>query len=287
MDRSQQPTSLIPAININQNSNNMFIHPTAIISPGATIHPTASIGPFCHIGPLVTLGPHTTLLSHVTVSGQTTIGSNCTIHPFSALGGPSQAKADSPTQGTLSIGNNCIIRECATVNLGLGTGTKVGNGVLIMANAHVAHDCFVDDEVILVNGVTLAGHVTVGKGAIFAGQSAAVQFCRIGEFAYVGAGTMVSRDVLPFSLVRGDRARTVGVNVVGLRRRGWVENRMKLVEKAMGLVLRGDERGLGELLGEIKGQVGGTDVLRLAEFARGSEKGLCLPPAEKRPEPKL
>ncbi|KAK3983994.1 putative acyl---UDP-N-acetylglucosamine-O-acyltransferase [Cladorrhinum sp. PSN332] len=254
-------------------ADQLLIHPTSLIHPSASLSPSVRVGPFCLVGPNVTLGANTTLLSNVTISGRTTVGSNCTIHPYTALGGPSQAIADnnSSDSGSLTIGNNCTIRESVTANLGLSpAGTVIGNNCLILANAHVAHDCIVGDEVILVNGVLLAGHVKVGKGAIIAGGAGVLQFAEVGEYAYVGGKSVVSRDVLPFSMVKGFRARTVGVNVVGLRRRGWGDGRIKRVEKGVGIVLRGDREGLEEE------EDGEGDLKRLADFVKGSKRGVCL-----------
>ncbi|KAK4230326.1 trimeric LpxA-like protein [Podospora fimiseda] len=201
--------------NITQRLDSPKIHPTSLIHPFAKISSSVQIGPFCFIGPNVSID------SHIIISGHTKIGSNCTIHPHSVLGGPSQAIADSDSS-FLTIGDYCTIREHVTINLGT-EATSIGNNCLIMANVHVAHDCHVGDNVILVNGVLLAGHVEVGKGAIISG-----------EYAFLGAKTVASRDVLPFSMVKGYRGRTVGVNVVGLRRRGWgEEERIKRVEKGV------------------------------------------------------
>lgn len=144
-----------------------------------------------------------------------------------------------------------------------------------MANSHVAHDCVLGDEVILVNGVLLAGHVTVGSGAIFAGMGGAVQFVRVGEYAYVGGATVVSRDVLPYSMVKGYRGRTVGVNAVGLKRRGWTGERIKWVERAVRTVSRGDHEELSELVKRV-GSTGKDDLMRVVDFARESEIGMCL-----------
>lgn len=143
-----------------------------------------------------------------------------------------------------------------------------------MANSHVAHDCVLGDEVILVNGVLLAGHVTVGRGAIFAGMGGAVQFVRVGEYAYVGGATVVSRDVLPYSMVKGYRGRTVGVNAVGLKRRGWTGERIQWVERAVRAVSRGDQEELSELVKRV-GSTGKDDLMRVVDFARESEIGLC------------
>ncbi|KAK0653576.1 putative acyl---UDP-N-acetylglucosamine-O-acyltransferase [Cercophora samala] len=256
------------------------IHPTSLIHPSSLplIHPTATIGPFCLVGPNVSIGARTVLLSHVSIPSNTALSADCTVHPFSVLGGASQAIADKALgdTGRLTLGNNCTIREGVTCNVGFSEkGTVIGSGCLLMANSHVAHDCIVGDEVILVNGVLLAGHVTVGRGAIFAGLGGAVQHVRVGEYAYVGGATVVSRDVLPFSMVKGYRGLTVGVNAVGLKRRGWSRERIEGVSRAVKAVLRSDEKVLRELVQELVNE-GADDVARLMDFARESERGLCL-----------
>ncbi|KAK4170006.1 trimeric LpxA-like protein [Cladorrhinum sp. PSN259] len=258
------------------------IHPTSIIHPTASIHPSATVGPFCLVGPSVTIRANTTLLSHVTVQRNTSVGSNCLIHPFVVLGGSSQALADCPDSGRLTVGNNCVIRECVTANLGTSTerGTTIGDGCLIMANAHVGHDCTLGEQVILTNGVLLAGHVKIGRGAILAGGSAVVQFCEVGEFAYVGGKSAVSRDVLPFVMVKGWRGKVVGVNAVGLKRRGWGESRIRRVQRGVGMILkRIDEKGKeGGLIEEEEWERDDEegDIKRLVEFVKKSKNGICM-----------
>jgi len=246
-------------------------HSSSVIDPSCFLSEGVEIGPFCIVGEGVRIGDRTRLLSHVTITGSTSIGKDCVVHPHAVLGGQSQGRGT--IGGNLSIGDSCTIRESVTANVGTG-GTTIGNNVLLMAGSHVAHDCKVHDDVILVNGAALAGHVTVYQGAIVAGLSAVVQHCTIGEFSYIGAGTVVSRDVLPFSMVKGYRGRTTGINVVGLKRRGWDDERIRVVGLGMQMFLHNDNEGLQLLLANPKAI---RDIQRIMDFSTGSEKGFCLP----------
>ncbi|KAJ7291227.1 trimeric LpxA-like protein, partial [Mycena rebaudengoi] len=269
------------------------IHPSSVIDPTSlhSLHPTVSIGPFCFIGPDVQIGAKTKLLAHVTVLGHTTIGSGCTVYPNATLGAEAQHKLwKGGAEARVVIGDDCVIRENVTVHrstYGLDRPTRVGNRALLMAGCHVAHDVVLDDDVIIVNGVALAGHVTVGRNAIVAGMAGVVQGVRIGEYAYVAAASLVGRDVLPFSLVKGNRARTLGVNVVGLRRAGWGDDRIREVLDAVKTFSQGDDDGIQKLLA--KGSSSG-DLKSIVDFWKGSERGVCLPqgvPGKPQPNNKL
>lgn len=202
----------------------MSIHPTAVIAPGATIAGDVEIGPYCVVEESVTIGAGTRLVAHVVVAGDTTIGQHCTLHPFSSLGQPPQDLKYKGEASQLIIGDHNVIREHVTMNPGTEGGgliTRVGSHCLFMVGAHVAHDCQIGDHVILVNSATLGGHVQIGNHAIIGGLSAIHQFVRIGAHAMVGGMSGVEHDVIPYGSVMGERANLAGLNLVGLKRRGF------------------------------------------------------------------
>ena len=196
------------------------IHPSAIIEPGAAIGENAEIGAYCCVGERVVIGRGTKLQSHVVVMEDTIIGDGVTVYPFASLGQKPQDLKYNGERSRLEIGNNTVIREYVTANIGTSGGgmvTKIGKNCLIMAYCHIAHDCIIEDNVILVNGVNLAGHVTVGNNAIIGGMSAVKQFIRIGKHAMIGGCSGIDRDVIPYGVVRSDRVTTLkGLNIIGL-----------------------------------------------------------------------
>lgn len=210
------------------------IDPTARIEDGAVIGDDAVIGAYCTIGPHVTIGPNCKLHSHVNVAGRTTIGKGCTIHPFASLGTPPQDLSfrDDPT--TLTIGENCIIRESVTMNLGTVKGggkTIVGARGFFMAYSHVGHDCIVGNDVIFANSGTLGGHCEVGDFVYIGGLSAVHQFVRIGSQAMIAGMSGLRGDVIPFGMANGQHAFLEGMNVIGMRRRGFTATRLKIVRE--------------------------------------------------------
>jgi UDP-N-acetylglucosamine acyltransferase len=210
------------------------IDPTARIAAGAKIGVGVSVGPFCVVGPDVELGDGVTLHSHVSVTGHTSIGARSQVFPFAAIGGAPQdlSYKGEPTQ--LTIGSDCQIRESVTVNRGTPrTGlTSIGDRCFMMAYSHVAHDCRVGDNVIFANGATLGGHVTVGDFVFLGGLCAVHQFTRIGDFAMVGGVTGVKDDIIPFGMAfgaNGASGELIGLNVVGMKRRGFSRDDVKTV----------------------------------------------------------
>ena len=200
------------------------IHPTAIIEPGAQIGDNVSIGAYCFVGAEVELGDGVDLKSHAVVARRTRIGPNTHIFPFASVGHQPQDLKFAGESSELVIGANTVIREHATLNPGTAGGgliTRVGNNCLIMVGAHVAHDCQIGNHVILTNNATLGGHVNVAEHAIIGGMSAVHQFVRIGAHAMVGGMTGVENDVIPYGSVVGNRAYLSGLNIVGLKRRGF------------------------------------------------------------------
>ena len=199
------------------------IHPMAVVEDGATIGDNVRIGPFCHVGPEVVLGDGCELISNAVVTGKTVIGRNARIFPCAVIGGESQSIHKEGSDNTLTIGDNCTMREGVTMNAGTKGGggkTVVGNNNLFLANSHVAHDCILADNIIMSNNVMLAGHVIVEDRVILGGGSAVHQFTRIGRQAFIGGLSAVSYDVIPYGMLNGNPGVLAGLNVVGMTRAG-------------------------------------------------------------------
>jgi UDP-N-acetylglucosamine acyltransferase len=203
------------------------IHATAIVDPRAELAHDVEVGPYCVVGPGVRIDEGTRLLGHVVVTGHTVIGKNNVVHPFSVIGGEPQIRKNDPKPGapagrsSLVIGADNVFREHVTVSVSSGERpTTIGEKNLFMAGAHVAHDVLVGSSCVVANAVQLAGHVIVEDWVTFGGLSGVAQHLRIGQSAFVAAGAMCERDVPPFVIVQGDRARVRALNVVGLERRG-------------------------------------------------------------------
>jgi UDP-N-acetylglucosamine acyltransferase len=227
------------------------IHPTAIVEPGAALGTDVRVGPYCHIGPRVVLEDGVELLSHVAVAGITRVGARTRIFPFASIGHQPQDLKYKGEESRLEIGPDNIIREYVTMNPGTQGGgllTEVGSACLFMASAHIAHDCRLGDHVIMANNATLAGHISIGDYAFLGGLSAVHQFVRIGAHAMVGGLTGVERDVIPYGMVVGDRARLTGLNIVGLQRRGFSRDEIQALRTAYQMIF-------GEELGTLAGRV--------------------------------
>ena len=198
-----------------------MIHKTAIIDIKAKISSKVEIGPYTVIGTKVEIDDDVKIQSHVNISGFTTIGKNNNIYPFASIGNDPQDMKYKGEKTNLLIGNNNIIREYATIDPGTIQGggiTKIGNDNLIMIGAHIAHDCILENNIVLANNAAIAGHSEIGDNVIIGGNCGVHQFTRIGKMAMIGGMTGVSRDVIPFSLSTGNRNILNGINVVGLRR---------------------------------------------------------------------
>lgn len=254
------------------------IHPTAIIEPGAEIAAGVRIGPYCHVGSKVVLGEEVELLSHVVVAGRTSIGAGTRIFPFASIGHRPQDLKYAGEDSALIIGKRNVIREHVTMNPGTtggGMATRIGNGGLFMASAHVGHDCQLGDNVIMANNATLAGHVVVGDYAAFGGLSAVHQFVRIGQHAFVGGVTGVERDVIPYGLVMGDRARLAGLNMIGLQRRGFSREDIQALRSAYQMIFEDGNGTLAERVDAVAAQYGEVGPVRdlitfmRADYARG------------------
>jgi UDP-N-acetylglucosamine acyltransferase len=260
------------------------IHPTAIVEPGAEIAADVSIGPYCVIGARVRLAAGVDLKSHVVVAGHTAIGERTTIYPFASVGHAPQDLKYHGEQSRLEIGSDNVIREHVTINPGTEGGgmlTKVGSHCLLMMSAHIAHDCIVGDHVILANNATLGGHVTIEDFAILGGLSAVHQFCRIGRHAMIGGMSGVEHDVIPYGLVMGDRARLNGLNVVGLKRRGFSRDDVQSLRKAYRLLFA-EEGTMAERVSDVAEQYSGNrPVKEILDFIQGaSSRSICLPKPE-------
>lgn len=257
------------------------IHATAIVEDGAEIGTDVTIGPFCHVGPLAKLGDGVTLISHVVVAGRTHIGAGTSVYPFAAIGLQPQALRFQGEPSELIIGKNCMIREHATLHPGTAFGrmkTEVGDNCLLMVGTHIAHDCIVGNNVVMANNATLGGHVQVGDFVTFGGLAAVHQHVRIGKHAMIGGLSGVENDVIPFGSVMGDRARLSGLNVIGLKRRGFSRDEIHLLRNAYRLLFA-QEGTLAERLSDVAElfNSNGT-VMDIIEFIRAdSERSICQP----------
>lgn len=257
------------------------IHATAVIDPSALIADSVIIGPYCVIGPDVELQENVNLKSHVVVDGHTTIGENTVIHPFASLGLQPQHARFKGEPSTLVVGENNTIREHVTMHPGTEAGrmtTTVGNNCLFMVGSHVAHDCDVGDDVILTNSVALGGHVTVGEFAIIGGLSGIHQYVRVGKHSMIGGCSAVESDVIPYGSVKGNRARLAGLNVIGLRRRGFSREDIRSLRTAYGLLFS-QGGNMAERINEVADlfadHPGVTDIL---DFIRAdSARAICQP----------
>jgi len=213
----------------------LTIHETAVVHPKSVIGEDCEIGPYCVIGADVVMGPRNRISNHVTIMGDTTVGSDNQVFPHAVIGAPPQDLKYRGEKTRLEIGNHNQIREFVTVNTGTVQGgglTRIGDRNMLMACCHVAHDCIVDDHVILANNSMLAGHIRVKSRAIVSGAAAVHHFTTIGRLAFVGAMTRVRQDVPPFMIVEGNPTRVRGPNVVGLRRAGVDTEGIEIIRQA-------------------------------------------------------
>ena len=257
------------------------IHPTAVITPGAELDSGVQVGPYAVIGPQVRIGQNTTIGPHAVIEGHTTIGCENRIFQFASVGAVPQDRKYQGEDSLLYIGDRNTIREFATLNPGTTGGgmvTRVGNDNLLLMYSHVGHDCQIGNHVTMANCANLAGHVAledhVGVGAL----GGIHQFARIGESAYLGAGAMVSLDVPPYCMAQGDRVRLFGLNLVGLKRRGFDDEQLGALKKAY-RTLFGEGLGLKEALERVSREhaASSDEVRHLVEFISHSERGICRP----------
>ena len=256
----------------------MNVHPTAIVDSGAKIHPSCKIGPYCTVGAQVELGDGCELISHVVIDGPSNIGARNRFFPFSSIGlGPQDLSyRGEPTR--LEMGDDNVVREFVTINRGTVKGgglTRIGSHTLIMAYTHIAHDCMIGDHVILANAATLGGHVVVEDWATVGALCPVHHFVRIGAHAFIGGGTTITRDVLPFSKTAAERGtHAYGLNAVGLERRGFSKDRIRKIHHAY-KVLLASKLNTSQALEKLKSEADrGEDVEMLIRFVEASERGV-------------
>src|SRR5436305_6161159 len=253
------------------------LHRTAIVDPRAQVPDTCVVGPFCIVGEDVGMGENCELISHVVLGGPTTIGNNNRVFPFTTIGLEPQDLKFKGEKTRLEIGDNNVIRESVTIHRGTPGGggiTRVGSNCLIMAYTHIAHDCTVADNVIMANAATLAAHVTVEEYAVVGALCPVHQFVRVGAYSYIGGGSTITQDVLPFSLTSAKReVHAFGMNSVGLQRKGFSKERLRNIHQAY-RVLLSSHMNVGDALAKLKSADLGEDVARLVNFVEGSERGI-------------
>lgn len=257
------------------------IHATAVVDPSAKLGTEVEIGPFCVIGPDVKLGDGTMVHSHAVITGRTTLGERCQVYPFASVGQRPQDVKYHGEPSTLTIGPKTTIREHVTINPGTEGGhmaTKVGANCLLMIGAHVAHDCELGDNVTLVNGATLGGHVSIGEGAIIGGLSAVHQFVRIGAYAFIGGMSGITADVIPFGMAIGNRANLCGLNVVGLRRKGFPREQIHELRQAYRMLFS-SEGTLKERLEDVETMFAANPLAKqIIDFIKTeSGRSFCVP----------
>lgn len=254
----------------------MSIHPSAIIAAGAVIPESCEIGPYCILGPQVELGESCVLISHVVLDGYTHLGARNTVHPFTAIGvAPQDLKYQGePTR--CEMGDDNTIRENVTISRGTvggGGTTRLGSNNLLMASVHIGHDSQVGSHCILANAATLAGHVVIEDYSTVGAFSPVHQFCTVGKYAFIGGGTIVTQDVLPFSKTSSRREnKAFGVNSIGLERRGFSADRIRTLQKAFRLLLV-SRLNTTQALEKIR-LLEGDDVALLTAFLERSHRGV-------------
>lgn len=262
------------------------IHPTAIIEDGVELGENIEIGPFCHVGTGVKLHDNVELKSHVVVSGDTTVGENTVIFPFAAIGLIPQDRKYSNESSQLFIGKNNIIREYVTIHpgtVGGGLITRVGNDGLFMIGVHIAHDCQVGDNAIFSNNATLAGHVIVGDNVIIGGLTAVHQFVRIGSHAMIGGMAGVTQDVIPYGVIVGAHAHLSGLNLIGLKRRGFSSSEISSLRDAYRTLFAIDEHPANSTFKERLEKTAHSfkdipHVMSLIDFIKEeSHRNICMP----------
>jgi UDP-N-acetylglucosamine acyltransferase len=257
------------------------VHPTAIIEDGAKLGEGVRIGPFSIVGSEVELGDGVELVSHAVVAGKTTIGARTRIFPFASIGHQPQDLKYKGEPSTLAIGADCTIREHVTMNPGTETGimkTTVGDRCVFLASSHVAHDCQIGDGVIMSNNVMLAGHCQIGDFAILGGGAGIHQFVRIGAHAFIGGMSAIENDVIPYGMALGNRAYLAGLNIIGLRRRGFTREEIHDLRRAYRLLFA-NEGTLKERVGDVAEEFAAYPLVHeVLDFIRGgADRAICTP----------
>ena len=258
-----------------------LVHASSVVAPGARLGPGVVVGPFCAVGPQVALEQGVELVSHVAVAGRTTVGARTRIFPFASIGHEPQDLKFHGEASALEIGADCVIREGVTMNPGTQSGglvTRVGAHGVFLAGSHVAHDCTVGDHAIFSNNVMLAGHCRVGRWVILGGGAAVHQFVRIGDHSFVGGLAGVEHDVIPFGMALGNRANLAGLNLVGLKRRGFSREAIHDLRRAYRLLFAA-EGTLKERVEDVAAEFATQPhVLDILTFLReGGDRAICMP----------
>lgn len=252
------------------------IHPTALVDPDARVAATATVGAYAIVGPGVEVGERVRVGSHALIERDTTVGEDCVIHHGAVLGSDPQDLKYDGESSRLEVGARTTVREYCTLNRGTGEGglTRVGSDCLLMAYVHIAHDCEVGDHAILANSTHLGGHVRIGAYATIGGVTGIHQFVRIGEYAFIGACSKATQDVPPYFLVDGHPCVAHGINLVGLRRRGFSTEALRSLRRAYRTMYKSSSN-LGDAIDEIEGWTDtGPEVRTLLDFVRTSERGI-------------
>ena len=254
-----------------------MIHSTAIISKSAKIDSSVTIGPYSIIGENVVILENTILESHVVIKKNTTIGRNNKIYQFASIGEDPQDLKFNNEETYLFIGDNNVFREFCTINRGTATGideTVIGSNNLFMTSSHVAHDCVIKDNCILSNAASLAGHVRIGNNVSLGGFTLVHQFCEIGDYAFSGLGTVISRDVTPYTLVAGNHAQAYKINTAGLKRKGFDLDIIKGLEKAFKLFIK-SKASRDQVNAEFSAlNLNHKEVQYFVSFINSSERGI-------------
>ena len=254
-----------------------MIHSTAIINSKAEIDSNVEIGPYSVIGKNVFIGSGTVIGPHVVVDPYVTIGADCNIFQYAAIGAPPQSLKFEGGETYVKIGRGTIVREFVTIHRGTESGggiTEVGEENLLMAYTHIAHDCKTGRKVILSNNATLAGHITIGDNATIGGLVAIHQFVRIGDYAFIGGKSAVVKDVPPYVIASGDRAKLHGLNSVGLKRHGFSENTLSSLKKTYRIIFR-IGLTMNEAIERVRAEVEQIpEVLGFIDFIKSSQRGI-------------
>ncbi len=255
----------------------MEIHASAIVSPSAELALGVKVGPYSIIGDQVSIGRDTVIGSHVVIEGHTQIGERNRIYPFSTIGSPPQDIDYRGEDTHVIIGKDNVVREYVTINRATTKEdwkTVIGNDNYIMAYAHIAHDCFLGDKVIMSNVATLGGHITIGDYAVLGGLVAVHQFVRIGSYAFLGGGSAVNKDIPPFMLTGGRTAKLYGVNQKGLSQTGFTQETIDGLKKAYRIIWRETKR-LDDAIEQVREEVNPSPELEmLLGFLKDSKRGI-------------
>jgi len=254
------------------------IHETALVDPRAELDLDVEIGPYSIVGSRVKIGKGTRVKSHVVIEGNTSLGEGNVVFQFATVGSVPQDLKYRGEDSQLIIGNHNTIREFASLNPGTKGGgmvTRIGNHNLLMMYCHVAHDCIIGDHNIVANGATLGGHVVIEDYVIVGGLVGIHQFVKVGTTAILGAGSMVSKDIPPYCNATGDRAELRGLNLEGLKRRGFNKAQIEALKKAYRTIFQSGLRTKDALVKVRKEIAGSTEVEQLAQFIENSHRGIC------------